>query len=215
MLDARSRLRGLEQRLRDEVVRIAADEQADVVTVFVYEETTAHFHLPTGYGLRDPQTFEDRRLLPRSGRVAGMVARERREIIAERVRGHSPMDGPFARREGIRSAAGYPLIVGDRTVGVLFLSYRNAHSFGTSQRARIGDEARSLAILIDAEAPWHELSRLDAPGQASDDPNLRAIDDAVGRDLAVACRRRDSGTRRWYGPDLPLPGRGAGAGRGW
>src|SRR5262245_60669736 len=88
----------LERRLDREVRRITSDLGADVVTAFVYDEDNACFHLPSGCGLRDIKTFKNPRLSPRSGRVAGRVARERQVIIAPQVQGNAAMDGPFARR---------------------------------------------------------------------------------------------------------------------
>src|SRR5262245_17469693 len=120
----------LQQRLQAEVERIATALNADLVTAFVYDEDNARFRLPVGAGLNDIGTFLDRRMIPRAGRVAGMVAREQRRIVSGRVPGQTPMDGPFARRENVESAAGYPLLTTTgRVVGVLFVSYRTTHEF--------------------------------------------------------------------------------------
>src|SRR5205085_1541609 len=149
------------------------------VTAFIYDELTGRFHIRVGHGLRDPETFEDPRLGPRYGRVAGKVVRERRVIVAEQVPGRSPMDGPFARREGIQSAAGYPLLVGDAALGLLFVSYRHAHHFGEAQRARIASHAEHLARMIGEWAPWDELRQLAEAERPGDGqalvPMLQAI----------------------------------------
>jgi signal transduction histidine kinase len=165
-------LEQLRRWLCEEARQIAASEKADVVTAFIYDEANATFHLPVGQGLQDAETFEDPRLGPRSGRVAGKVVRERRASVAEHVPGHSPMDGPFARRERIRSAAGYPLLLGNVALGALFVSYRNSHAFGEEQRERLAAAAARLAKMIDAEAPWDELRQLLKSKQPETGPPL-------------------------------------------
>ena len=124
--------------------RIASNLGADVVTTFLYDMLTFRFHLPVGCGLNDQATFEDPRLCPRSGRVAGKIVRERRRIVAGEVPGHMPMDGPFARRERIKSAAGFPLLDGDKAVGVLFVSFRAPHPFSEEELDAIQGESQRL-----------------------------------------------------------------------
>jgi GAF domain-containing protein len=165
----------LRRRMNDDVKRIARDLKADVVTAFVYDQKTARFHLPVGHGLWDPATFKDPRLGPRSRRVAGVIAREGRPIIVNQVDPLSPMDGPFARREGIRSAAGFPLQHRGATVGVLFVSFRQAHTFGGWQEKMIRAGAARMAKVIAAAAAWEELSRLPEPKWRRDNSALRGI----------------------------------------
>jgi GAF domain-containing protein len=165
----------LQRRLNDAVKRIARDLKADVVTAFVYDQKTARFHLPAGHGLRDPDTFKDPQLGPRSRRVAGKIARERRPIIAEQVDALSPLDGPFARREEIRSAGGFPLLEQGVTVGVLFVSFRRAHTFEEREKEMICARAARLAEIIVAAAPWEELRQLPEPKWRRDNPALSAI----------------------------------------
>src|SRR6516225_6790943 len=78
-----------------------------------------------------------RRCGPRADRVAGKIARGRREIVAAHVAGHPDMSGPFAHREQIRSAAGFPLLYSLQTVGVLFVSYRSDHRFSPKELEHI------------------------------------------------------------------------------
>jgi GAF domain-containing protein len=119
----------LEHKLEAFVKEFAERFQADAVTLFLYDSTTDEFDLPIEYGLIDKTTFKDPAMRPRPDKIAGKIAREKREYIGSQVAGHPDMDGPFARRERIRSAAGFPLVHNDTTVGVLFINYRKDERF--------------------------------------------------------------------------------------
>lgn len=177
-------------RLQREVERIARAVKADLITLFVYDEQTARFHLPTAYGLRDHDTFHNPAMGPRSGRVAGMVARERRQIVVERVPGRTPMDGPFARREGVHSAAGFPLQSRTgRVVGVLFVSYRSQHLFTDDELRAITTEADWLAEAVTREAPFDELRRAGEARPLADDvrPDAAGVDATLQTIVELTC----------------------------
>ncbi len=56
--------------------------------------------------------------------------------------------GSFAQREGIRSSAGIPLHVGDETLGILFVNYRERHHFAPQEQAEVELFATQAAIAI-------------------------------------------------------------------
>lgn len=123
-MDPRRTTEELEHKIRPQLEALARQSGADVVTLYAYDEESGQFFLPFGHGLFHEDSFLDPSLLPRPNRAAGRIARERRVVPVDRVVGHPEFDGAFTRREKIESAVGFPLCDKDRSVGVLFLSYR-------------------------------------------------------------------------------------------
>jgi len=126
-MEAIKQVEVLQARLHDVIVRLQSEMQADTVTMVCYDHGTQRFYLPLSAGLFDPASFA--RVMPSPDRLTGKIAREKRKIIANSVRGHPEIDGPFARREKIFSAAGLPILNDGRAVGVAFVSYRRPYQF--------------------------------------------------------------------------------------
>jgi GAF domain-containing protein len=149
------------------VKRLASELSADVVTLFLYDVATGEFHLPIGYGLYDPATFIDPRMRPRPDRIAGKIAKEGKAFIVYRVSGKPNVEGAFTHREKIISTGGFPLIYNDKSVGVLFISYRSAHLFSGYDKQTImlfAHRAASVigqAEILPALGKHHSLPRTD------------------------------------------------------
>ncbi len=138
----------LRQELGIILEQLATELVADAVTLFLYDNVTDEFDLPVGYGLYDPASFADPRLRPHAYERAGKIVREKRPIIADQVAEHPDMDGPFARRERIVSAAGVPLIHAHKSLGILFVNYRRVHIFDATDQQIITASALRAAIAI-------------------------------------------------------------------
>jgi len=119
-----------------------------VVTLFVYDAADDVFDLPVGLGLFDEQTLVDPGMRPRAGRIAGRIAKACKPFQAPAVRGNPEWDGSFAQRERIVSAYGVPVMRGETAVGVIFVSYREAHEFSADERELIRLTADSAAEEI-------------------------------------------------------------------
>jgi GAF domain-containing protein len=83
-------------------------------------------------------------------------------MIAENVPA-SEFAGPFSTREGVQSAAGFPLKVSGKVTGVLFVSYREPHKFGPEEVETIISFGNLAAVAIEnADLFEKERRRADA-----------------------------------------------------
>jgi GAF domain-containing protein len=136
----------------------------------IYDDVKDAFSFPVGYGLRDPAAFQSD--IPGTDGLAGEMVRENQPLIVEDVEQHPILGkGKFARREGVRSTIGRPLAVCDRSVGLLFLSYRSPHRFSESEKQLVATYAAQAAIAIrnagllqDAEQQARDLINLQEIG---------------------------------------------------
>ncbi len=129
-----TKVEALQARLQEIIMRLTAATRADTVTMVFYDYETARFCLPLSTGLLDPASFV--KAMPSPNRLTGKIVKETRRIVADSVRGHPELDGPFARREKIKSTAGFPIMNDGRAMGVVFVSYRQPHQF-TNQDFKI------------------------------------------------------------------------------
>ncbi|MEN6441943.1 MAG: GAF domain-containing protein [Syntrophobacter sp.] len=153
---------------------LAAQTGADIVTILVGDRAKTEIHLAVGYGLDDPDTFYDLRMPARMDRVAGQVMKGKAAIIAETIDGHPIMDGPFARRERVKSSAGFPLVHGSEAFGAIFISFRNQHSFRESDYQTVGTIGEKAAEVI-AEAESCLRVKKPEPQVSEEEKILRAV----------------------------------------
>jgi K+-sensing histidine kinase KdpD len=69
-------------------------------------------------------------------------------IFAENVREDEVLYGPFVDREQIKSAAAFPLRVGEKRVGSIFFSYRHFQKFDPGEKSLLNLFAQLAAIAI-------------------------------------------------------------------
>lgn len=131
---------------------------ADVVSIYLYHPERKSFAESVAYAgsPRHPEM-----MTPPFGEQAAphQLLRLGREHVADKVEGDQVFDQGFARREGVESAAGFPLVIGEETVGVLFISYRKAHEFSKEEVGLLKLFAQQAAIAI------HNARRFDAVTQ--------------------------------------------------
>lgn len=131
--------------LQKAVERMAELVGADIVTIHIYDPPTSRVRAAAGYGLRDKETFQQHK--PGRGKVALRVTRRDEPVIAEDVSA-SELAGPFSAREGVQSAAGFPLKVGDKVIGVLFVNYREPHKFEPEEVETLVSFGNLAAVAI-------------------------------------------------------------------
>ncbi len=149
-----------------ELKAIVEELSCDIATLHVYDEANHSLELPIGYGLKDEKSFYDPRLPPRADRVAGITAARGAELFADDIYG-TELDGPFARREQVLSAAALPLSSGNRKLGSLFISYRNQHSFSDAEKDFLRAQAQCLSRMV-VEPGLLELVRGDRAQQRAE-----------------------------------------------
>jgi len=141
----------LQARLQEIIMRLRTATQAEAVTMVFYDHETSRFYLPLNIGLLDSASFAS--VMPTPDRLTGKIIREKRTMLANSVRGHPEIDGPFARREKIASAAGLPIIDDGQAIGVVFVNYRRPHQFTEHDLKTIesfGQEAAKQIISANA-----------------------------------------------------------------
>ena len=88
----------------------------------------------------------------------GAIARDRQPLLTNEVVGDPVIDQEWARREGLVSFAGHPLLVEERLVGVMALFAR--HPLAESTQAALGAAAHEVALGIARGWAEEERNRL-------------------------------------------------------
>jgi len=146
--------------LEKAVERTAELVGADIVTIHIYDSLTGRVRAAAGHGLRDKKTFQQHEL--GRGKVALLVASKGEPVIADDVSA-SELKGSFSAREGVKSAAGFPLKVSADFIGVLFVNYRKRHKFESEEVETLASFGNLAAVAIEnANLIEQERRRADA-----------------------------------------------------
>jgi hypothetical protein len=97
--------------------------KATLVCVWTLSEDSAALELQASAGVPAPSDGAQVRILVGQFRI-GLIAAERQPYFTNDVSGDCVSDPQWARREGLVSFAGYPLLVGERLIGVLAMFAR-------------------------------------------------------------------------------------------
>jgi len=118
--------------------------------IWTYDATHDLLELRASAGLYDHSAGSQARVALGSLK-AGLIAKNREPMLIQNVIGDSPVtEQQWAKREGLVSFAGYPLIVGQRLVGVLALYTKAELSDGMT--ASIATIAGQIAIAVDRDS---------------------------------------------------------------
>ncbi len=150
------------QRIVNEAVKKDGPIGADIVTIRLYDADKGSLRPPAVYAgrLNHPE-FLSRPLGPES--VIHHLLKTKEPLIADEITPSHLFDGPFVKREGIVSAAGFPLLLGEEPVGVMFINHLTPHSFAMLELALMNLFAQLAAIAI-RNAHEHQIvnERLEA-----------------------------------------------------
>ncbi len=143
-----------EQTLQATVEKIREATQADVVILYPYQSMQQRFLLPPRVS-GDLYTSHPQFLSPsKPDGITTLALRYVEPIFAKdgvslyTVLQGETRQGNFGQSEKIRSAAVMPLRVGEESVGVLFVNFRQPQSFKSPQRLLIEGLAHYAAIAI-------------------------------------------------------------------
>ena len=104
-----------------------------------------------GLGVKHQHLSIDPILRPGTHQGGDVIVDNKKPIIVDDI-SNTVMDGPFARRENIKSSAGFPIIFKDQSVGgVIFVSYRSPHNFTDEDKKVIANKAEQAASIIIAK----------------------------------------------------------------
>ncbi|MFL6334713.1 MAG: GAF domain-containing protein [Pyrinomonadaceae bacterium] len=114
------------QRVAEDIARRAlATLHADAVSLYVYDPESEQVRLPAvRLKLRKP---EEGGLSVGPGSPVEKLIKEEDIYFTESTPCDRLVGGPFAQREGVCATAAGPLRVMDRTVGVIFINFREPH----------------------------------------------------------------------------------------
>ena len=155
-----------EQTLQATVDKIREATQSDIVILYPYESETQHSLLPA----RIAGNFLDQNIeliFPRRPDDIAFLMLNRKEPIFAKVSSqlYSVLQGNihirqgnFQEREQVSSTAALPLQVGDETVGILFVNFREPQRFDATQKLFIEGLAHYAAIAIKNSQVFRSLS---------------------------------------------------------
>jgi len=116
----------LQRDLQRILQELAKSLKADVATLWLYDADSDQFGLPVRHGVEHHHPSIGPILRPGTHQGGDVIVDDKKPIIANDITNNRFMDGAFARREGIKSSAGFPIIFKDQSVGgVIFISYRS------------------------------------------------------------------------------------------
>src|SRR5438309_2200273 len=172
---------GLAAVLRGVVADFQHVSGADIVSIFLYEESTHTYYAPFATGqpqesLLDSLTDMHEQLgryladerqgkvpdglgVHQYGSTVGLTA-TRRRLVARNA--PAEIDSTFIRRYQVQSTIGLPLLTGDRLLGLVYLNYRNKERAPDDNRLReLERKATTAAGLVQAALEGAERAALD------------------------------------------------------
>jgi GAF domain-containing protein len=154
-----SGLRGIEETLQLIVDRVKEMLGVDIVGLATVDDAAGSTSLKATAGFKTSD-FKTLRFLP--GRsTAGRAIAARRTVVLEGI-GERPdlpaEEFPIHMGEGVRNAAGVPLIVGDHVVGVLIIGYRTGKVLPRHHLKVAEAIAAQAAVAIENSRLFSELS---------------------------------------------------------
>ncbi|HKW08310.1 MAG TPA: GAF domain-containing protein [Candidatus Dormibacteraeota bacterium] len=176
---------GLAAVLRGIVADFQHVSGAEIVSVFLYEESTSTYYAPFATG--QPQESLLDSLTDMHEQLARYLADEQQGKVPDEVAVHhygstvwltatrqrlvarnapAEIDSTFIRRYQIQSTIGLPLITGDRLFGLVYLNYRNREKAPDDSRLReLERKAATAAGLVQNALEMAERSALDGLGR--------------------------------------------------
>jgi len=176
---------GLSAVLRGVVADVQHASGADIVSIFLYDESTRTYYAPFAIGqpqegllgsLADMREQMERYLVDAGqGKVPDELGIHhygstvwltvtRQNLVA--MDAPSEIDSTFVRRYHVQSTIGLPLLVGDRLLGFVYLNYRSRADAPDAERlAVLGAQAAAAAATVQAALAASERAALEGLGR--------------------------------------------------
>jgi PAS domain S-box-containing protein len=132
--------------------------KCDTVTLYAYDASRDRFvYPPTTLGLRDEDAVKWLDRVDRDSVVWKVLNLDQPYVAPDapndplmtpQSKGRELEQEPFVIRENIKSSAGFPLTVGGRKVGVMFVSFRSHHPFTQDEIDNVKLLAHQAAVGI-------------------------------------------------------------------
>src|SRR6266516_544695 len=176
---------GLAAVLRGVIADLQHASGADIVSIFLYEESTHTYYAPFATG--QPQESLLDSLTDMHEQLTRYLADERQGKVPDELGVHqygstvwltvtrqrlvarnapADIDSTFIRRYQVQSTLGLPLLSGDRLLGLIYLNYRNKEKAPYENRLREVERRAAMAAgLIQAALEEAQRSALDGPSR--------------------------------------------------
>ena len=152
---------------------------ADIVSFFVYDDSTDTFHLPIGVGLYDEDSFRDEKMLPRSDRGMAKYVLEKESLFISSIKNDPELNAAFAHRERIQSGAGLTCQYQKKTVGIVFVSFRQVHEFSEHEKNLLKNYTSEIATTIVESQILENLSKPTNETPSMQEKTLQSIVELV------------------------------------
>jgi GAF domain-containing protein/ligand-binding sensor protein/anti-sigma regulatory factor (Ser/Thr protein kinase) len=132
----------------ERVVRYALKAvDADTTALWLYDSYTRKFE----YGSSIDLTVKGlRRIVPRPGGLSERILSTGKwEIVNDASKTPPDMINPNAIELGIQALAGFPLIVGEKRIGVLYVDFLHPYYYTTEQMNTLNAMAQLAAVAVD------------------------------------------------------------------
>jgi PAS domain S-box-containing protein len=130
---------------------------ADIAIIYPYDPDSEQVSRPVYAGtLRHPEEVNP----PLSAEsVVYRLLKFRAPYVASHADGDHILDRAFVDREGVKSSAGFPLLVDEEPVGVMFVNFISPHTFITPEVGLINLFAQQAAIAIQNARRYESISQ--------------------------------------------------------
>ena len=147
------------QRVLVSVVEQAMDAMrtVDAITLYYVEEETGQLVL--GYMAGVEHEADVKRYPPYTRTIIDQVWQLDTPIFAQDTTENGLLSGPFIRREGIKSAAAFPLKADGERVGCIFFNYRFHHVFDKGEKSLLSLFAQLAALAIHQATLYDQVER--------------------------------------------------------
>jgi signal transduction histidine kinase len=135
--------------------RVVGGVGADVGVLVLQDDTGLTARASVGF---HGTQVEGTRLRRGQG-LAGAVMRAREALMVPDMEAEYRVEEPYLKDVGLRSAAAFPLLVGDEIIGVITLGYRAPHAFPQDEVGRLEAIVRRTAQAIDRAQALDSVQR--------------------------------------------------------
>jgi GAF domain-containing protein len=135
----------------------------DVMVLLMYDATGDRFSYPyfLGGATKHDWPGKEKTTIPHSSWIRSLLTRTE-DLVVERVDENPEFNTKmFSLKEGIKTFMAVPLHTADRTVGLVFLNYRDYHYFTDHERANIALVAHEISVAIRNSQLFEERTALE------------------------------------------------------
>lgn len=155
-----SALGNLQETLKTIVAGAREVLRCDIVTLYTFDEVAQRFLICEGSGMQRRENMSPpHRISHDSSLFQIMEMADPYYFIADDAQKHRLLQGKFVKKEGIRSALGINLRLGEQRVGVMILDFRSLHRFTDDEVQDALQFAYQAAVAIRNAQQYAEIVR--------------------------------------------------------